>query len=247
MLELNKVYLGDCLEKVKDIEDNSINLIINDLPYNIAQDNKITIRGCRKNSNNFFTNKELWGDKYNDNMEEDDYIQFIYLLSVECKRVLKDDGSIILFFDRGRPYYLTPFYTSFKFRNMLSFVKNNPLPHIRKNNYRSGFELAAWFSKGKYYIDFISQKEMVNVFTGNIGSPKETKHPNEKYHWMIDPLIKRHSKEGDTVLDMFGGSGTTAIDCIRNKRNYILMESNPEFVEMANKRIEVELSQYQLF
>jgi len=58
---------------------------------------------------------------------------------------------------------------------------------------------------------------MKNVFFGNIGK-KQTEHPTEKYEWMINPLIIRHSNEGDFIGDFFLGSGTTCI-CAKKLRS----------------------------
>lgn len=231
-LELNKIHHGDCFEVMRRLPKESIDLFIADMPYNIAEAGKMTQVGAYHK-----TNKEAWGDKFEDNMKEKDYLKFIKNLGKSFHRIGKKGSSIILFYDRGKPYLLKYFYEKFSFKNMICFVKNNPLPHMRKNNYRSGFEMAAWFSKGKPFVDFLSQKKMINVFSGDIGCTKKTKHPTEKYSWMIEPLILRHSKPGDVVLDPFLGSGTTAIAALKYERNFIGIDKSREFFEMSSKRV----------
>ncbi len=65
-----------------------------------------------------------------------------------------------------------------------------------------------------------------------------TGHPSQKPIALIEELVKRYSKEGDTILDPFMGSGTTAIACINLKRNYIGSELNKDYYDIAIKRIE---------
>ncbi|MDR0675724.1 MAG: site-specific DNA-methyltransferase [Elusimicrobiota bacterium] len=75
---------------------------------------------------------------------------------------------------------------------------------------------------------------------------KTTLHPTEKPLQIFKKLILVHTKENDTVLDMFCGSGTTGIACIEWKRNYILIEKNEKYYEMAKKRLEAEKRQLKL-
>jgi len=158
-------------------------------------------------------------------------------LSSAYDYVLSDKGSLITFFDRSTPQILQPFYNKFTFRNMITFIKGNPIPHFRKNNYRSGFEQCAWFTREKYNINFISQKNMVNVFYGD-NRQHVTDHPTEKPEWMISPLIERHSNKGDIVLDPMCGSGTTLVCSKKLDRNYIGIELEPKWVVVSQNRLE---------
>jgi DNA modification methylase len=104
---------------------------------------------------------------------------------------------------------------------------------VRKNNYRSAFEEAAWFVKGEppgKYFNFLGDKRMKNVFWGRIGSVggKKTEHPTEKYRWMADPVIERHSHPGNIVLDPFCGSGTFLEASAEFGRKYIGIENEQE-------------------
>ena len=80
---------------------------------------------------------------------------------------------------------------------------------------------------------------MVQFYEGPIGR-KDTKHPTEKYSWMIEPLIKNHSKPGDVVLDAFAGSATTLVVAKKHARNAIGFERDERFFQMAKTRIEAE-------
>jgi len=62
-------------------------------------------------------------------------------------------------------------------------------------------------------------------------------HPTQKPVALFEWCLKKYSKEGDTILDCYAGSGTTAVACIRTRRNYILIEKEPAYVEICKARI----------
>ncbi len=227
------LYNSDCFKLFPLFPTNSIDLILTDPPYNIASDNKVGVRSGKGYSTN-----ELWGNEFQDDYTEREYIGMMNKLAKEAFRILKPDGSFITFIDRGKPYYLHAFYRLLNFRNSIDFIIKNPAQHLRKNNYRSGYETVYWFSKNYYNINFISQKNMINVFYGSIGfaNKKETDHPTEKYLWMIKPLIERHSRKGDVILDPFMGSGSVMKVCLEMGRNIIGIEIKKEYCEMIKKR-----------
>ena len=99
-LELNKIYQGDCLELLKQIEDNSINLIIVDPPYNIS---KLNDNRDRSKLNSPIMRRES-PLKYDfgewDNKTREDFLEFTRKWLFQCCRVLKDGGTIISFFNK---------------------------------------------------------------------------------------------------------------------------------------------------
>ena len=99
-----------------------------------------------------------------------------------------------------------------------------------------------------------SQKETIvtewenyptSVLEFNVES--DTFHPTQKPVDLIQYLIRTYSNEGETILDNCMGSGTTAIACIREKRNFIGFELNKEYYDKACKRIQLEMMQPSLF
>jgi site-specific DNA-methyltransferase (adenine-specific) len=207
MLELNKIYNMDCLEGLKQIDDNSVDLIVTDPPYNIGDDNKRT-----KIGNKIMSNKEAWGEW--DHYDKDEYDIFFINYLKECYRILKLGAVMYCFSAREDNGFFTrkAVEIGFTYLNTLSIVKKNPLPHFTKTNYRSAFELCFYVCKGDKpkTFNFISQQECVNTFYYLIGI-KESEHPTEKPINFIRRCIQISSKEGDLVFDGFMGSGTTAI------------------------------------
>lgn len=233
--EQNYLLNIDSKTGLAGIPNNFVDLILTDPPYGIANNSKLTKMG-----NKIVSTNEAWGNDFQDQWKNiDEYYEWFKLFIVEFVRVLKDNGSMILFLDRKYTglivHYLERDF-DLNFKNKMYFKKTNPLPGIRKVNYRSSVEECIWLTKGKQYtFNFGEQRDMTQVYEGPIGR-KKTEHPTEKYSWMIEPLIKNHSKEGDIVLDAFAGSATTLVLAKKHKRHAIGFEKNKEFFEMAKQR-----------
>lgn len=220
---------------LKELSSDFVDLVLTDPPYGIADKSKLTKVGGRIVSTN-----EAWGEQFKDTWANvDEYYEWLKPFITEFVRVLKDNGSLILFLDRKYTglitYYLERDF-DLNFKNKIYFKKVNPLPSMRKNNYRSSIEECVWLTKGKQCcFNFGEQSDMTQVYEGAIGR-KKTKHPTEKYQWMIEPLIKNHTKPGDIVLDAFAGSGTTLTVAKQNNRHAIGFEMNKDFYQMAKDR-----------
>jgi len=125
--------------------------------------------------------------------------------------------------------------------------KPNPVPHIRKTNYRSSFEYCMVVANGDKSdpFHFLSQKRMTNVFKHPIGQ-KETDHPTEKPESLFNWHVEVHTDPGDTILDPFMGSGTSGVSCAKLGRNFIGVELNKKYYAMADKRIAEAQSQMRM-
>jgi site-specific DNA-methyltransferase (adenine-specific) len=236
---INSLHNLDGQAGLATVPSNFVDLVLTDPPYGIADNSKLTKKGSK-----IVTTSQAWGSDFQDSwVNIDDYYQWLKPFIAEFVRVLKDNGSMILFLDRKYTglivHYLERDF-DLNFKNKMYFKKLNAVPSIRKVNYRSSIEECVFLTKGKQYtFNFGEQKDMTQVFEGPIGR-KKTKHPTEKYSWMIEPLIKIHSKEGDVVLDAFAGSATTLVLAKKHNRHAIGFEKNPAMYEMAKARIEAE-------
>ena len=149
-------------------------------------------------------------------------------------------GSVIIFYDK---YEISWLKNIFKERgyypaNILGIIKNNPLPHLRKTNFRSDIELALFFQKekNKDTFNFLTQQEMVCTDFYNIGQ-KESKHPTEKPLKIFEKYVRIISNENDVVLDPFSGSGTTVVAAQKMNRKWVGIDINEEYLKMAKDRI----------
>lgn len=225
----------DSLIGMSNIPSGSVDLVLTDPPYGIASKGKLTKVGGK-----IVSTSQAWGNDFQDAWADmTAYWTWFEPYIAQFHRVMKDGASCILFLDRkysGLITHLIEQEFNLDFKNKIYFKKVNPVPGIRKNNYRSSIEEAIWFTKGKgYTFNFGPQKEMTQCYEGPIGK-KSTKHPTEKYSWMIDPLVKNHTNPGDLILDAFAGSGSTIVSAWKQGRKAIGFEKNTEFFEMAHAR-----------
>ncbi|AQQ71410.1 Modification methylase MboII [Limihaloglobus sulfuriphilus] len=240
MIEINRIHLMDALEGLKKLENDSVDLIVTDPPYNIASANALTIqRGSLKST------EAAWGDW--DMFHPFDYKILICRVLIESYRVLKPGGSLYMFTaqeDNG--YFIHKARErGFQLRRVLAMVRKNPLPSFSKRNWRSGFELCMYLtkpSKGKnsgykdVTFNFLSQQDCINVFVYTNGK-KHTKHPTEKPQDFIELLVMISSNPGDLVVDPFMGGGTTAAASRKHGRRFIGFELNKDYIKMGNKRL----------
>ena len=235
MNEQDYLFNIDSKVGLASIRDGSVDLVFTDPPYGIANNSKIV-----KIKGKVISTNDAWGNDFQDCWENiDSYYEWLKPFIAEFVRVLNNNGTMLLFLDRKYTglitYYLERDF-NLNFKNKIYFKKTNPLPSIRKNNYRSTIEECVWLTKGKHHtFNFGEQSEMIQVYQGSIGR-KKTNHPTEKYSWMIEPLIKNHSKVGDIILDAFAGSGTIHVLAYKHGRHVIGFENNKEFFDMAKAR-----------
>lgn len=232
MLDINTIHWMDAFNGLKRLTEESIDLVVTDPPYNIASDHKTTKQG-----NRIVSTREAWGEW--DTYHPFDYDVMLMRLISECYRVLKSGGSLYLFTARkDNGFFIRKAVErGFTYQNQLALLKRNPLPHFRKTNWRSAFELCLYVSKGKpKTFHFLSQQECVNVYPYPIPQ-KETAHPTEKPLAFITRFIQVSSNEGDLVLDPFMGSGTTGVACQQLNRHFLGFEISRDYVKLAEQRL----------
>ena len=225
---LNKIYNEDCLIGIKKIPDNFIDLVIIDPPYQINNHNVKYDSELARSIINY--NNELYDTKLTNGYD--------YKILDELIRVLKKINIYIFCNGEQIPFYIKYFVIDRKCKmDIIIWNKTNALP-LFNNKYLSDKEYCLYFRKGGYcspknYED----AKTVFYYPINIKDKKKWKHPTIKPEELIRKLIRNSSREGDIVLDSFMGSGTTAISCIKENRNFIGYEINKEFYKICLKRI----------
>jgi DNA modification methylase len=241
-----KIINADCLDILKQIPDNSIDLVLTDPPYNLdfSKYDSLTDKTGRKFHH---TENTTWDLKGNIDMKE--ISKFLFK---EFNRILKETGSIIIFGAQEWAYYYyePAIKNNFDLKCQLIWIKSNPIPQMRHKNYRSAHENIIWFARYKeekcpFTFNFINQQEMKNVFEYPIlggverirNENNNAEHPTQKPLKLIHKLIKVHSNPNDLVLDCFLGSGTTAVACKQLGRKCIGIEISPEYCKIAKNRL----------
>lgn len=223
-MELNKIYNMDCIEGMKLIKDNSIDLTITDPPYNISKNNNFKTMGRS-------------GIDFGEWDKEFDLFSYMD----EVYRILNKNGSFVVFNDWKNLGKIVDYaeILGFVTKDMIRLEKTNPMPRNRDRRYITDFECAIWFTMPKAKWIFNRQNEGYErpKFVGNV---EKGLHPTQKNTKLMEWLIKIHSNEQMTILDPFMGSGTTAIACINTNRNFIGFELDKKYCDIANERIAKE-------
>jgi site-specific DNA-methyltransferase (adenine-specific) len=211
-MKTNQIIHGDCIQVMKNIPNNSIDLILTDPPYgdNIGY-------GLR--------NKKIANN-------QNPLINCLAL--VECYRVLKKNKCVYNFTNWKNYPFLTEFilrYTNFKLKHIIVWNKHN---FGLGWAFRNQFELILVLEKGKpkynlnNFADVQNAKAIIHT---------EDSHPHQKPIDLLMKIIEHSSKERDIILDPFCGSGSICLAAQMKKRKWIGIELDEGYVKMARNRI----------
>ena len=242
-MKINEIYLGDCLELMpKHVEDKSVDMVFCDLPYGTTQNKWDSVIDLDK----------LWG---------------------EYKRVIKDNGAIVLFaqtpFDKvlgasnlkmlkyewvWEKTQATGHLNAKKMpmkahENLLVFYKKLPTYNPQKTTghkpmnsgvRRSSLKNENYNEINKVDLPFGGDTDRYprTVLKFKSDKQKNYLHPTQKPLALIEYMIKTYTNEGDLILDNTCGSGTTGLGAKNLNRNYIMMEQDPKYYEIACKRVQ---------
>ena len=225
---------GDCLKLMKNIPDGSIDLVVTDCPYHIvsggcttgAYGNMSGTISRTKSNENIDNMKSGKIFDYND-IEFKDWLPDLY-------RTLKDNTHCYIMINARniKELQLEAEKVGFKFQNILVWKKNNATPN---RYYLNNCEFILMLRKGKAKnINNMGTKNVLEI--PNIIGKK--KHPTEKPVELMKILIENSSNEKDVVIDPFMGVGATGIACKELNRNFIGIEIDEKYFEIAKNRIE---------
>jgi site-specific DNA-methyltransferase (adenine-specific) len=229
------LIFDDCFNYLSNIESGTIDLILTDPPYSISR--KSNYDRVSNSANHTIKTKYT---KHSIDFGYWDTEIDLDALFREYYRVLKKGGTLLIFYDIWKSSYLKDVADKYKFKQprIGQWLKNNPVPINSKLNYLSNCS--------EYFFSFIKDKNPTfnsqydnGVYQYPLCHGRERlEHPTQKPLSLIKDLIVKHSNVGETVLDTFAGSGTTAIASIETGRNYICIERDENYFKLALQRIE---------
>lgn len=231
---MNQIQLlnKDCIEGMKTLADNSIDCIIADPPYDIKTKGGGSINKVKKLSKSL---QDL----------EDANITKGYDIVAFGKEALRVMNEINIYFwcnKKQIPDYLDFYVNKHKCTfDILTWHKTNALPTY-SNKYLSDTEYLLYFrkGKGKCFPESYEDAKTYYVAPINHKDKKLWGHPTIKPLDITEKIIRNSTREGQTVLDPFSGSGTTAIACMNNNRNFIGFELDKDYYDISLDRIEKE-------
>lgn len=246
---VNKVILGDTIEELKKIPDETIDLIFADPPYFMQTEGVL----LRTNGTKFAGVEDEW-DKFSGYNE---YDTFCFEWLKECKRVLKKTGSIWVIGSFQNIYRLGYIMQNLGYwiLNDVIWSKPNAAPNFSGTRFQNSHETLLWCTKdknAKYTFNYKTMKYLNNdkqdksvwdigICIGNErlkGKDGKKLHSTQKPEKLLYKVILSSSKPGDLVLDPFFGTGTTGAVAKLLNRNYVGIEREKEYVDASIERIE---------
>ena len=239
MVEINKIYQGDCLEIMPLIDDKSIDMILCDLPYGTT--------ACKWDAVIPF--KPLW-EQYKRIIKDHGAIVLTASQPFTSALVMSNPGWFkyewIWEKTIGTNFALVNKQPSKKHENVLIFYKKqpiyNPIMQVGKpyKDVRRKIErtVGVWGGKtmDKKPINNEGFRYPSSVQSFSNGNNK-TVHPTQKPVALFEYLIRTYTNENNTVLDNCAGSGTTGVACKNLNRKFILIEKEEKYCQIAEKRI----------
>ena len=216
----------DCLEGLKQLDDESIDLFITDPPYKL---NKTTGSSTSSSKADRWQGNLKAGDKTANIVN---VIKFSEWLP-EIFRVLKENSHCYIWVNDKNLVDLCneAEKVGFRLHNILVWKKNNCTPN---RWYMQAYEMILFLKKGKAKsINNMGTKNILNI--KNIIGNKT--HPTEKPVELMEILVKNSSNEGDLVLDCFMGTGATGVACKNLNRDFIGIEIDENYFNIAKDRL----------
>jgi len=227
------------LELLSTIENNSVHLVLTDPPYIISR--KSGMQSYKDSLEKGGKVDEKFGKKYAITTEFGEWdssftIDDLEKAINEFYRILRPGGSCIIFFDVWKIETLTNLLSKFSKHRFVEWIKTNPMPVNQYATYLSNArEIAISCVKGGKAT--FNSKYDNGVYNYPIYGGKDRFHPTQKSLPMFEELIKKHSNEGDTIVDPYAGSGTTALAAKNTNRLYLCCEPSDEYFQKGYNRV----------
>lgn len=271
-IDRNSIIQGDCISIMGQLPTDSADLTIADPPYNLSKgstwkwDNSVDLPGM---GGNWTKVMESWDD-----LDLADYLKFTILWLAEAKRITKPTGSIWTFgtYHNIGIVNLACQILDVEIINEIIWFKRNAFPNLSGRRLTASHETLLWAhthdgGDRQYYFDYEQSKsgdysydhlktpgkQMRTVW--DIPNNKERrelqfgKHPTQKPLRLLKRMIQLSSRPGDLVFTPFAGSGSECLAATELGRDYFGIELEPEYVDLAEKRLseaqtELDLSQF---
>jgi modification methylase len=246
-LPLNKVLLGDCIETMESLPEGSVDMIFADPPYNLQ------LKGDLHRPNN--TKVDAVDDDWDQFESFQAYDAFSKRWLKAARRLLKPDGTLWVIGSYHNIFRVGSILQDLGFwmLNDVIWRKTNPMPNFRGRRFTNAHETLIWVAKDKearYRFNYEAMKSLnddlqmrsdwtLPICSGGERLKKDgTKaHPTQKPESLLYRVVLSSTQPGDVILDPFFGTGTTGAVAKKLGRNWIGLDQDKDYAEMAERRI----------
>ncbi len=247
---LDQITIGDCIESIKTIPDQSVDLVFADPPYNLQLEGALH----RPDNSRVDAVDDDW-DKFSSFAE---YDAFSRAWLAESRRILKPNGTLWVIGSYHNIFRVgcTLQELGYWILNDVIWRKSNPMPNFRGTRFTNAHETLIWAARDadqkSYTFNYDAMKAMndgtqmrsdwlLPICNGGErlkGKDGRKVHPTQKPESLLHRIILSSSNPGDIILDPFFGTGTTGAVAKRLGRHFIGLEQDKGYAKAANKRIE---------
>lgn len=237
-MRLDYLICNDCVEGLKSLQADSINLVLTDPPYNLGHHMKARGSGVHRLRSNHFSICD-W-----DNIDEPTWEKNMQDLAEQLYRVVKSGGAVVMFMSVLKVGVIKTIFESagFYYKTVGTWHKTNPMPRNMNLSFVNSTESWVYFTKGKVSGTFNNNGSVMHDFVESGLTPKSEKkfgkHPTQKPLKILKHFITLLSNNGESVLDPFFGSGSTLVAAKQLNRRYIGIEIDQEYSEITRLRLE---------
>ncbi|WP_379547629.1 site-specific DNA-methyltransferase [Qipengyuania sp. DSG2-2] len=251
-LPLGQILDGDCVERLRELPDASVDLVFADPPYNLQLGGDLN----RPDGSHVDAVTDHW-DQFDSFKLYDDFTK---AWLTECKRILKPDGALWVIGSYHNIYRVGTILQDLGFwiLNDIVWRKTNPMPNFRGTRFTNAHETLLWCSQGeksKYQFNYRAMKTLndelqmrsdwvLPICSGGErlkGEDGHKAHPTQKPEGLLYRVLLATTERGDVVVDPFFGTGTTGAVAKRLGREWIGCERESAYREVAHARIAKEL------
>jgi len=244
----NRVIVGDCLDALGKLPDESIDLVFADPPYNLQLERDL----LRPNNTVVDGVDDAW-DKFSSFA---DYDRFSRAWLAECRRLLKPNGALWVIGSYHNIFRLGSAMQDLGFwiQNDIVWRKTNPMPNFRGKRFTNAHETLIWAGReqrSRVTFNYEAMKALNDdlqmrsdwLFPICCG-PERLKdgqgrkaHPTQKPEALLHRLLLASTNPGDVVLDPFFGTGTTGAVAKRLGRRFLGFEREQRYAQLAEQRL----------
>jgi len=234
----SQLLLGDCLKVMKQLPDSSVDCIITDPPYNLGQ----FMRDRNTNLVKMRANQFAYAGW--DNLDYKEWRKSMKKFLVECSRVLKKRGTLIVFMAVIKVSDIINLSqgTKLYYKTTGVWHKTNPMPRNMNIHFVNSTESWIYFVNSDTSGTFNNEGKVVHDFLESSVCPlsekKHGKHPTQKPLSIMKRLIELVTNPNDIILDPFMGSGSTCVAAAIMGRKYLGIELDEKYLKIAKERIE---------
>lgn len=235
-----RLWQGDCLERMKAIPDGAVDLVLTSPPYNM----NLRIRNGKYCSRQIVKELTTKYKSFDDNLPMDEYFEFNKKVLTELLRISDLVFYNVQFLTGNKPALfklIGEFHD--KIKEFIVWDKCHAQPAIGEGVMNSQFEVLLVLQNSKpesrkFDSANFERGTLTNLWNIKRGKKVSSDHGAVFPEELAEKVVMNFSKKGSKVLDPFMGVGTTGITCVKNNRSFIGIELDPDYFELAKKRIE---------